>query len=201
MTKILLGFMGAGKTTVGRLLDPNFHDMDELIVNQIGMSINDFFAQEGEEAFRKIETATLESLLANQAKIISPGGGIVVNPHNRDLLDKNPYNIYLRVDFDTLYQRIENDLAMQRPLYLNNTREEFKKIFEARLPLYEKIATHIIDVAGKTPEEILGFLAYCIGLAEKDETLSAAQVVNRFSWDALRAHRKNVVVEHFSHVL
>ena len=128
--------------------------MDELIVNQIGMSINDFFAQEGEEAFRKIETATLESLLANQAKIISPGGGIVVNPHNRGLLEKNPYNIYLRVDFDTLYKRIENDLAMQRPLYLNNTREEFKKIFEARLPLYEKIATHIIDVAGKTPEEI-----------------------------------------------
>lgn len=128
--------------------------MDELIVNQIGMSINDFFAQEGEEAFRKIETATLESLLANQAKIISPGGGIVVNPHNRDLLEKNPYNIYLRVDFDTLYKRIENDLAMQRPLYLNNTREEFKKIFEARLPIYEKIATHIIDVAGKTPEEI-----------------------------------------------
>lgn len=154
MSKILLGFMGAGKTTVGRLLDPNFHDMDELIVNQIGMSINDFFAQEGEEAFRKIETATLESLLSNQAKIISPGGGIVVNPHNRGLLEKNPYNIYLRVDFDTLYKRIENDLAMQRPLYLNNTREEFKKIFEARLPLYEKIATHIIDVAGKTPEEI-----------------------------------------------
>ena len=154
MSKILLGFMGAGKTTVGLLLDPNFHDMDELIVNQIGMSINDFFAQEGEEAFRKIETATLESLLSNQAKIISPGGGIVVNPHNRDLLEKNPYNIYLRVDFDTLYKRIENDLAMQRPLYLNNTREEFKKIFEARLPLYEKIATHIIDVAGKTPEEI-----------------------------------------------
>lgn len=53
----------------------------------------------------------------------------------------------------------------------------------------------------KTPEEILGFLAYCIGLAEKEEPLSAAQVANRFSWDVLRAHRKNVVVEHFSHVL
>lgn len=154
MSKILLGFMGAGKTTVGRLLDPNFHDMDELIVNQIGMSINDFFAVKGEDAFRKIEAEMLENLLTNQAEIISPGGGIVVNPHNRDLLEKNPYNIYLRVDFDTLYQRIENDLAMQRPLYLNNTREEFKKIFEERLPLYEKIATHIIDVAGKTPEEI-----------------------------------------------
>ena len=58
------------------------------------------------------------------------------------------------MDFDTLYQRIENDLAMQRPLYLNNTREEFKKIFEERLPLYEEVATHIIDVEGRTPEEI-----------------------------------------------
>ena len=74
--------------------------------------------------------------------------------HNRDLLEKNLYNIYLRVDFDTLYKRIENDLTMQRPLYLNNTREEFKKIFEERLPLYEEVATHIIDVEGKTPEEI-----------------------------------------------
>ena len=154
MSKILLGFMGSGKTTVGRLLDPNFHDMDELIVNQIGMSINDFFAVKGEDAFRKIEAEMLENLLTNQAEIISPGGGIVVNPHNRDLLEKNPYNIYLRVDFDTLYQRIENDLAMQRPLYLNNTREEFKKIFEERLPLYEEVATHIIDVEGRTPEEI-----------------------------------------------
>ena len=146
MTKILLGFMGAGKTTVGRILDPNFHDMDELITDEIGMSINDFFAVKGEDAFRKIEAEMLENLLTNQAEM--------VNPHNRDLLEKNPYNIYLRVDFDTLYKRIENDLSMQRPLFLNNTREEFKKIFEARLPLYEKISTHIIDVAGKTPEEI-----------------------------------------------
>ena len=54
---------------------------------------------------------------------------------------------------------------------------------------------------GKTPEEILGFLAYCVGLAEKREPLSAGQVADRFSWDALYAHRKNVVVEHFLQVL
>ena len=59
----------------------------------------------------------------------------------------------------------------------------------------------VLRSQGKTPEEILGFLAYCIGLAEKEEPLSAVQVANRFSWDVLRAHRKNVVVEHFSHVL
>ena len=59
----------------------------------------------------------------------------------------------------------------------------------------------VLRAQGKTPEEILGFLAYYIGLAEKEEPLSAVQVANRFSWDVLRAHRKNVVVEHFSHVL
>ena len=144
MAKILLGFMGAGKTTVGRILDPKFHDMDELIVEEIGMSINDYFAVEGEAAFRRREAEMLERLLENEAAIISPGGGIVVNPHN----------IYLRVNFETLYSRIQNDKAMQRPLFLNNTKEEFKKIFDGRLPLYEAIATHIVDVEDKTPEEI-----------------------------------------------
>lgn len=154
MAKILLGFMGAGKTTIGRLLDPNFHDLDELIVEEIGMPIADFFACEGEAAFRQIETSVLERLLGDEVDVISTGGGIVVTPRNRELLKKNPYNIYLRVDFDTLYERIKNDVGMQRPLFLNNSREQFKEIFEGRLPLYESIATHIIDVAGKTPEEI-----------------------------------------------
>ena len=102
MAKILLGFMGAGKTTVGRILDPKFYDMDKLIVEEIGMSINDYFEAEGEAAFRHREAKMLERLLENEAAIISPGGGIVVNPHNRALLENNPHNIYLRVDFETL---------------------------------------------------------------------------------------------------
>ena len=63
MAKILLGFMGAGKTTVGRILDPKFHDMDELIVEEIGMSINDYFAVEGEATFRRREARNVECLL------------------------------------------------------------------------------------------------------------------------------------------
>ena len=76
MAKILLGFMGTGKTTVGRILDPKFHDMDELIVEEIGMSINDYFEVEGEAAFRRREAEMLERLLENEAAIISPGGGL-----------------------------------------------------------------------------------------------------------------------------
>ena len=59
----------------------------------------------------------------------------------------------------------------------------------------------VLRSQGKTPEEILGFLAYCVGLTEENEPLSAVQIANRFSWETLRAHRENVVVEHFSHVL
>ncbi|MDO4667002.1 MAG: shikimate kinase [Streptococcus sp.] len=154
MAKILLGFMGAGKTTIGRILDPNFHDMDELITKEIGMSINDFFELKGEEAFRRLEATVLERLLKEGSEIISPGGGIVTNPHNRELLEKNKYNIFLQLDFEHLYERIQNDKTMHRPLFLNNTREQFKKIFEDRQNLYKEIATHTIDVANKSPEEI-----------------------------------------------
>ena len=129
MAKILLGFMGTGKTTVGRILDPKFHDMDELIVEEIGMSINDYFAVEGEAAFRHREAEMLERLLKNEAAIISPGGGIVVNPHNRALLEKNPHNIYLRVDFETLYSRIQNDKAMQRPLFFKPHQRRIQEDF------------------------------------------------------------------------
>ena len=59
----------------------------------------------------------------------------------------------------------------------------------------------VLRSQGKTPEEILGFLAYCVGLTKENEPLSAVQIANRFSWETLRAHRENVVVEHFSHVL
>ena len=76
---------------------------------------------------------------------------------------KSPHNIYLRVDFETLYSRIQNDKAMQRPLFLNHTKEEFKKIFEGRLPLYEDIATHIVDVKDKSTWRNCGDYSMLVG--------------------------------------
>ena len=101
MAKILLGFMGVGKTTVGRILDPKFHDMDELIVEEIGMSINDYFAVEGEAAFRRREAEMLERLLENEAAIISLEAGLSSILITVRSWKKNPHNIYLRVDFET----------------------------------------------------------------------------------------------------
>lgn len=155
MPKILLGFMGAGKTTIGRLLDPAFADMDALLVRRLEMPISDYFTRYGEESFRLQESLLLQELLDGQSSVISTGGGIVLKPENRKLLKKNACNIYLRIDFEQLHHRLATDLATKRPLFLHKDPEEFRALYEQRLPLYEEVATHVIDVADKTPEEIV----------------------------------------------
>lgn len=78
MAKILIGFMGSGKSTIARLLDPNFVDMDTVITERIGMPIAEFFATKGEAAFREIESLVLAELMASDG-VISTGGGVVVS--------------------------------------------------------------------------------------------------------------------------
>lgn len=155
MPKVLIGFMGAGKTTIGSLLDPAFADMDALLVQRLGMPISDYFALFGEDNFRQQESLLLQELLNQESSVISTGGGIVLKPENRELLKKNPCNIYLRIDFNRLYQRLATDPVNKRPLFLDKSQEEFQALFEQRLPLYEEVATHVLDVADKTPEEIV----------------------------------------------
>lgn len=155
MPKVLVGFMGAGKTTIGRLLDPAFVDMDALLVQRLEMPISDYFARFGEESFRQQESLLLQDLLEQETSVIATGGGIVLRSENRELLKKNPCNIYLQIDFDRLYQRLATDPVNKRPLFLDKSQEEFQALFEQRLPLYEEVATHVLDVADKTPEEIV----------------------------------------------
>ena len=155
MPKVLLGFMGAGKTTIGRLLDPAFVDMDALLVQRLEMPISAYFARFGEERFRQQESLLLQELLEQEIPVIATGGGIVLRSENRQLLKKNPCNIYLRIDFNRLYQRLATDPVNKRPLFLDKSQEEFQALFEQRLPLYEEVATHVLDVADKTPEEIV----------------------------------------------
>ena len=135
MARIIIGFMGSGKSTISSLLDENYIDMDALITEHIGMSIADFFAKEGEAKFREIESQVLAEL-ADSDQVISTGGGVVINPINREILARNPETIYLKSDFETLY-------------------EAFKEIFDGRQEMYEAAANRIIEVADKTPEEIV----------------------------------------------
>ena len=86
---------------------------------------------------------------------MSTGGGVVVSQRNRDLLKTNSDNIYLKADFDTLYQRIASDKDNQRPLFLNHSKEELAAIFQERQAWYEEVASRVLDVTELSPEEII----------------------------------------------
>ena len=148
MAKVLLGFMGAGKSIIARGLDPNYLDMDDLIEQRLDMSIVDFFA------FRQIESEVLAELLETN-QVVSTGGGVVISQRNRDLLKTNSDNIYLKADFETLYQRIAADKDNQRPLFLNKSKEELAAIFHERQAWYEEVASQVLDVTKLSPEEII----------------------------------------------
>ena len=154
MAKVLLGFMGAGKSTIARGLDPNYLDMDALIEKRLGMSITNFFTEKGEAAFRQIESEVLADLLQRD-QVVSTGGGVVISQQNRDLLKTNTDNIYLKADFETLYQRIAADKDNQRPLFLNNSKEGLAAIFQERQVWYEEVASRVLDVTKLSPDEII----------------------------------------------
>ena len=128
--------------------------MDELLCQRLGMSIKDYFDQHGEAAFRSAEAQLLAELIDTDL-VVSTGGGVVVSPENRKLLTQNADNIYLKADFETLYQRIQQDAVQERPLFLNQSKSDLQQIFEKRQAWYEEVATQIVDTRLKSPQEII----------------------------------------------
>ena len=154
MTKILIGFMGAGKSTIAKALDPNYIDLDQAIVSYLKMPISQYFEEYGEEAFRLVESQMLQEHLGG-TRVLSTGGGIVESERNRQLLSQESQVIYLRAPFEELYQRVLSDGQNHRPLIQGSHKDQVKAIYDRRLALYEEVADQIIDVAGRSVEDIV----------------------------------------------
>ncbi|WP_159721694.1 shikimate kinase [Enterococcus sp. CSURQ0835] len=156
MAIVLIGFMGAGKSTISRLLAKNlaqpFIDLDDELEKTLAGSIPDFFAEHGEAAFRKLETATLKQALQAE-QIIATGGGIVTSQENRQLLKKE-HVIYLKTQPEKLVARIREDQKTIRPLAETKTDHELLALFLARQAWYEEVASIMIETDQRTPAEI-----------------------------------------------
>jgi len=148
---ILIGFMGSGKTTVGKILSSqlkfNFIDTDEIIENKENLSIPEIFNLFGEFYFRKLENSILTELKNLDNCIISTGGGFPVYIKKINILKSLGLIFYLHSTPNILLKRIGQD--SNRPLIKN-----FFNLYRERLPYYRKIADHIIDTSFHSPSEI-----------------------------------------------
>jgi shikimate kinase len=156
---ILTGFMGCGKTSVGIRLSYSLKwpmtDTDKWIEKRQGMSVSHIFAAYGEAAFRQMETDCLKELTASlHHQVVATGGGLPIKEENHALLRELGRVYYLKVSPETVYERLKGDTT--RPLLQGpDPRKKIEQLLAERAPLYEKCADVIIDVSGKTFEEII----------------------------------------------
>lgn len=145
---ILIGPMGAGKTTIGRQLakrlSRKFYDCDHEIEKHTGADIPLIFELEGEEGFRKRESQVLQELVSMKNIVLSTGGGAVLDPGNRKLLLDSGIIIYLKSTAEKLFKRIADD--KRRPLLQTDDKfKKIKKILEEREPVYLSLANEVIE--------------------------------------------------------
>ncbi len=148
----LCGFMGCGKTTVGRMaarfMELPFVDLDRFIEAKQGKPIADIFGGEGEEAFRRAETACLRELSDTGGQVISLGGGTMLNPENAAIAQKNGVICLLECPFESCWERIEHSA---RPLVASHTKEEIYELYLKRRAVYRRFAGLAVCVSNQPP--------------------------------------------------
>lgn len=151
---ILCGFMGSGKTTVGKrlagLLDWEYIDLDETVEQEQGLTIPQIFAERGEASFRDLEHKAVADLAKRIRCVVSTGGGALTYERNVRAVDRRDTVIFLDADFDTCYRRIS---ASTRPLVRQNSYETLAALFEKRRAAYLEAAKIVAD-AHPLPETV-----------------------------------------------
>ena len=160
---VLVGPMGAGKTTVAGLLGKAWQlpvrDSDADIVASQGREISDIFVESGEDHFRALEVAAVEQALEHEG-VLALGGGAVLDLRTRELLADHTV-VFLRVGLSEAVKRV--GLGVGRPMLLGNIRSRVKALLDERTPVYESVATHAVDTDNRSPEDVAAEIQELLG--------------------------------------
>lgn len=171
MKKIyLIGFMGSGKSAIGRrlsfLLKIPYYDMDQEIVKKMGLSIPEIFEKHGEPFFRQQEHEFLKTF-RDEWCIVSTGGGVAVNPSNSRLMRQTGLVLFLDATFPDIWKRISRDV--NRPIVQASTREQLEVLYTTRKRFY-KATTHItIRTDGRTLRQITEYAAFQVNRLKSND--------------------------------
>lgn len=162
MRKIyLVGFMGSGKSAIGRRLSFKlklpYYDMDKEIVRQQGMSIPEIFEKYGEAYFRQLETDFLKNFRDEEC-IISTGGGVAMNEENRKIMRRTGLVFFLDATFEDIYVRIRFD--KNRPIVQRSTKEELQELYHSRRKYYRQAAHIQVKTENRSLRNIVEYIAY-----------------------------------------
>jgi shikimate kinase len=154
---VIVGAMGAGKTTVGELLasawGTRLRDTDRDVEAGAGRSISEIFVDDGEQYFRELERAAVAAALSEHDGVVALGGGAVLDAGTRELLQQHVV-VFLHVGLSDAVKRV--GLGTARPLLLGNVRARVKALLDERLPLYREVATITVETDGRTAEDVTG---------------------------------------------
>lgn len=159
---ILIGFMGSGKSSVGkrlaRRLNYHFEDTDQMIEMKAGCTINHIFERKGEAYFRELETAILEEIKSFTTQtVIATGGGMPVAKHNRERLKEIGHVVYLKASKETIVKRLSGDKTRPK-LRGDNLSGKVDQLLTIREPIYEEAAHQVVETDSKPFDEIIDLI-------------------------------------------